>query len=78
MLTKNWKIGLTGVAALAVMATLTFSTLAHQRLAPRAAVQMPEIVVATVPAANPVNASILAGAEAIAYPSELVLHGLAE
>ena len=78
MLTKNWKLGLTGAAALAVMAIFTFSTLANQRPAPRAAVQMPEMVVVTVPATNPVNASILAGAEAIAYPSSMVLDGLVE
>ena len=78
MLTKNWKLILTGAAALAVTAVLTFDTFAHQRPAPQAAVQMPEMVVVTVPAANSVNASILAGAEAIAYPSSMVQYGLAE
>jgi len=78
MLMKNWKLGFVGVAALAVTAALTFSTFANQRLAPHAAVQMPEMVIVTVPAANPVNASVLAGAEAIAYPSNMIQYGLAE
>ena len=80
MLTKNWKLILTGAAALAVTAVLTFNTVAHQRSAPNAAVQMPEMVVVTVPAtnANAINPSILAGAEAIAYPSSTVLDGLAK
>jgi hypothetical protein len=78
MLTKNWKLILTAAAALAVTAIFTFDTFAHQRPAPRAAVQMPEMVVVTVPATNPVNASVLAGAEAIAYPSQMIQYGLAE
>ena len=66
MPTKNSKIVLTVAAALAVTAVLTFGTLA--RPTPRVAVQMPEMIVVTVPAATVGNASQLAGAEAFNYP----------
>jgi hypothetical protein len=80
MLTKNWKLILIGAAVLTVTAVLTFDTFAHQHTVPGAALQMPEIVIVTVPAtnANAVNPSILAGAEAIAYPSSMIQYGLAE
>jgi hypothetical protein len=68
MLTKNWKLGLIGFAALAVIAALTFGTLADQRPAPRAAIQMPEVVVVAIPETNAIHASQLAGAEAFVYP----------
>jgi hypothetical protein len=68
MLTKNWKLGLIGFAALAAIAVLTFGTLADQRPAPRIGAQMPEIVVVTVPETNAIHASQLAGAEAFVYP----------
>jgi hypothetical protein len=78
MHTNNWKLGLAGIAVLAVTAALTFGTFANQHPAPRAAVQMPEMVVVTVPATGDVNPSVLAGAEAIAYPSNMIQYGLAE
>lgn len=68
MLTNNWKLILTGTAALAVTAVLTFGTLANQRPAPKIAVQMPEMVIVTVSETAPVYASQLAGAEAFVYP----------
>jgi hypothetical protein len=68
MLTNNWKLILTGAAALTVTAVLTFGTLAHQRPAPRIAVQMPEMVVVTVSETTPGYASQLAGAESFVYP----------
>jgi hypothetical protein len=68
MLSKNWKLILTGAAALAVTAVLTFGTLAQPRSAPRIAAQMPEVVVVTIPAANASDASQIAGAEAFVYP----------
>lgn len=70
MRSKNWKLTLTGVAAvLAVTAIMTFGTLAQPRTAPRIAAQMPEVVVVTMPAANAGNAAELAGAEAFVYPA---------
>jgi hypothetical protein len=67
MLTKNWKLGLIGLVALAITAVLTFGTLA-ERQAPRTAIQMPEVVVVAIPEMNAIHASQLAGAEAFVYP----------
>ncbi len=69
MLTKNWKLALTGFAVLAVTAALTAGTFAKPRTAPRIATQMPEVMVVMLPEANAIHASQLAGAEAFVYPA---------